>query len=81
MWRTAVTGPVPVVSVLPRCVVAEPGGRPIAETDAAIAIGPEGGWTDTELGLAVDRVRLGPNILRTESAAIAASTLLSYVRH
>ncbi|MCP5114891.1 MAG: 16S rRNA (uracil(1498)-N(3))-methyltransferase [bacterium] len=48
---------------------------------AALLIGPEGGWTDDERELAVSRgwqpVSLGPQILRTETAAIAATAVLS----
>ncbi len=40
-----------------------------------IAIGPEGGWSDDELAAARDRVSLGPNILRVETAAVAATAL------
>jgi 16S rRNA (uracil1498-N3)-methyltransferase len=40
-----------------------------------VAIGPEGGWSDAELAAARDRVDLGPTILRTETAAVAASAL------
>ncbi|HVW35656.1 MAG TPA: RsmE family RNA methyltransferase, partial [Pirellulales bacterium] len=39
------------------------------------AIGPEGGWTEVELGMARDHgwqiVGLGPRILRVETAALA----------
>ncbi len=46
-------------------------------------IGPEGGWSDKEIHLfnqhACKSVTLGGRILRTETAAIAAITLLQYV--
>jgi 16S rRNA (uracil1498-N3)-methyltransferase len=45
-------------------------------------IGPEGGFTDEEHGLAVksgfSSVGLGPRILRTETAAITALSILQY---
>ncbi len=44
-----------------------------------IAIGPEGGWNDFELGLlsrhGFDPVSTGPRILTTTTACIAALTL------
>lgn len=43
----------------------------------AIVVGPEGGWSPTELELIGDRgVTLGPLVLRTDSAAPAACTVL-----
>ena len=46
------------------------------ERELSLAIGPEGGWTESELASFDDhgwlRASLGPNILRTETAAIAA---------
>lgn len=46
----------------------------------AVLIGPEGGWTPEEIQLAESRgvhpLALGPHILRTETAACAALTLL-----
>jgi 16S rRNA (uracil1498-N3)-methyltransferase len=48
----------------------------------AIAIGPEGGWTDAEFSSAGDRgfaeVALGTNILRTETAVCAALAAVQY---
>jgi 16S rRNA (uracil1498-N3)-methyltransferase len=48
-------------------------------SELSLAIGPEGGWTESELALfdknAWLRVSLGPTILRAETAAIAALVL------
>jgi 16S rRNA (uracil1498-N3)-methyltransferase len=50
----------------------------------ALAIGPEGGFTENErilLGQAgFGRLRLGPRILRTETAPLAALSILQYAR-
>ena len=50
--------------------------------EAALAIGPEGGWTDDEVELAVNagfgEASLGRLILRTETAVVAALASLSY---
>lgn len=49
---------------------------------AAIAIGPEGGWTDAEFACAAAcgfvEVALGANILRTETAVCAALAAVQY---
>lgn len=49
---------------------------------AAIAIGPEGGFSDDEVTFAKENawqcVSLGPRILRTETAAVAAATLVAH---
>lgn len=69
-----------------RCYLDEQGGEPLMRAataaEAAIAVGPEGGWTDAERR-AFDRfgwraVSLGPGILRAETAAIAALAVLSH---
>jgi len=49
-----------------------------------LLIGPEGGLTDHEINLAVTRfnfqaIKLGPRVLRTETAAITALSVLQYV--
>lgn len=53
---------------------------PRSAVRAEIAIGPEGGFTPEELEAfdlsAFSRVRLGPRVLRTETAAIAAIVVL-----
>ncbi|MGC2331382.1 MAG: RsmE family RNA methyltransferase [Candidatus Acidiferrales bacterium] len=49
---------------------------------AAIAIGPEGGWTGEEIAAAsaagFAEVSLGENILRTETAVVAAMAVVSF---
>ncbi len=61
-------------------IVAEPGGLPVRqlvlEPPVTIAIGPEAGFAADEAPDA-PRLGLGPRILRTETAAIAAATLVA----
>jgi 16S rRNA (uracil1498-N3)-methyltransferase len=56
--------------------------KPNAGEAAAILVGPEGGWTDRERSQLVaaswEPVSLGPQILRAETAAIAAVAVLSH---
>lgn len=51
-------------------------------TSASLAIGPEGGWTDEEIRAATAagfaEASLGENILRTETAVLAALSLLRF---
>ncbi|HMH13417.1 MAG TPA: RsmE family RNA methyltransferase [Edaphobacter sp.] len=51
------------------------------DTDTALAIGPEGGWTPEEMALFTHHkwlpVTLGPRILRAETAAIASIAIAS----
>ncbi len=75
VWRVEIDAPVEASTVLADFVVAEPGGRRLESTDRSVAIGPEGGWSPGELDAARDRVSLGSNILRTETAAVAATAL------
>ncbi|MBU3916457.1 16S rRNA (uracil(1498)-N(3))-methyltransferase [bacterium] len=45
-----------------------------------LLIGPEGGWDDEELELLVcEKVHLGPRILRAETAAISAISIIQYL--
>jgi 16S rRNA (uracil1498-N3)-methyltransferase len=65
-------------------LLAHPGGEPVAQygatTMVVLAIGPEGGFTDAEVqqaeGLGWQTLCLGPNILRVETAGLAASAAL-----
>lgn len=60
-------------------VLAHPGGGPPA-LGAPILIGPEGGWSNAEVGAASSLVGLGPTVLRAETAAVVAGTLLTALR-
>ena len=68
------------------CYVLAPGGaasfaeEPAPQQAVHVLVGPEGGWSDAELA-AFDaagcrRVRLGPRVLRTETAGLAAIAAL-----
>jgi len=76
VWLPEIHGPRPARDVLPGAAAAEPGGRPLAVTDRVVAIGPEGGWSPTELELAAATVTLGDTVLRVETAAVAAAARL-----
>ncbi len=62
--------------------VGRAGARPSPQVPV-LAVGPEGGWTDAEVGLLEEkgfaRISLGPRILRTDTALIALlSRLMEY---
>jgi 16S rRNA (uracil1498-N3)-methyltransferase len=67
--------------------LAHPGGKPVWEmageraSPTRLAIGPEGGLTDAEVGQAIDAgwplVDLGPRILRVETAAVALAAVVA----
>lgn len=56
--------------------VAEPGTTGSLRGVRAIAIGPEGGWATDEWPQNQARIGLGNTVLRGETAAIVAATLL-----
>jgi 16S rRNA (uracil1498-N3)-methyltransferase len=69
-------GPAPLITQLPR-----PEQRRCSDSVTLLA-GPEGGWTDAErtaaAGAGWTPVSLGPLILRAETAAIAAVSLITH---
>jgi 16S rRNA (uracil1498-N3)-methyltransferase len=82
-WLPAIEGPVGFGSAAawPGACLADAGaagGPSLARP--SVLVGPEGGWTDEELGAGLPSIRLGPHVLRTETAAVAAGTLLSALR-
>lgn len=56
------------------------GTTPLSLDRPALFVGPEGGWSEEEVGLAPAVVDLGPTTLRAETATIAAGTLLCALR-
>jgi 16S rRNA (uracil1498-N3)-methyltransferase len=84
VWLPEISGPVPAAELLaaPHIVVAEPGGRRVGPGDTTVLVGPEGGWAPEELaGVADDRrVSLAGNVLRVETAAVAAALALVWQR-
>jgi 16S rRNA (uracil1498-N3)-methyltransferase len=61
--------------------LAEPGGRPPDLGCGVVAIGPEGGWDDAEKERFGAGIGLGPTVLRSETAAVAAGTVLCALRN
>ena len=45
-----------------------------------VLVGPEGGWSDEELAVPLPHLRLGPHVLRAETAAVAAAAVLVALR-
>jgi 16S rRNA (uracil1498-N3)-methyltransferase len=76
VWLPVIEGPVPAAAVLPTAAAAEPGGRAVGAGDTTIAVGPEGGWSEAESERAGSHVSLGSNVLRVETAAVVAVTLM-----
>jgi 16S rRNA (uracil1498-N3)-methyltransferase len=76
VWLPELVGPVHAVDILRSAAVAEPGGDPVTSDVDTIAVGPEGGWSPAELAAAGRTVSLGDQILRVETAAVAAAVLM-----
>jgi len=57
------------------------GGDPPDLAVPAIAVGPEGGWAESELVAAGPLVGLGPTVLRGETAAVAAGVMMCALRN
>jgi 16S rRNA (uracil1498-N3)-methyltransferase len=64
----------------PGAALADRGGAPPSLAHRVVLVGPEGGWAPDEAALELPRMALGPHILRAETAAVAAGSLLSALR-
>jgi len=69
-----------VVGAALGAALAQAGGGPPSLACPTILVGPEGGWDDLELALDLPRVGLGPTVLRSETAAVAAGVFLCGMR-
>jgi 16S rRNA (uracil1498-N3)-methyltransferase len=89
-WLPTVEGPVAFSTLAgagdgeadPGVALAVQGGGPVTLATPTVLVGPEGGWGDEELAAVPDarHVSLGPNVLRAETAAMAAGVLLVALR-
>jgi len=75
---TTLPGLASLVGSLPR--LAQPGGGPPSLDQPVVAVGPEGGWDQEELGSSAAWVGLGSNLLRAETAAIVVGSALCGLR-
>ena len=89
-WLPTVEGPVAFSALVSGeaggaeagVALAVQGGVPLTLATPMVLVGPEGGWSDEELGAVpvARHVSLGPNVLRAETAAMAAGVLLVALR-
>ncbi|MDA8081326.1 MAG: RsmE family RNA methyltransferase [Actinomycetota bacterium] len=68
------------VEMYPGCGVCTQGGTDALELGVPTVVGPEGGFIHSELELFSRRFGLGRNILRSETAAVVVSGILSVRR-
>jgi 16S rRNA (uracil1498-N3)-methyltransferase len=65
---------------VPPAALADLGGRPPARGDMRVLVGPEGGWSDAEREVGLERIAFGRNVLRADTAAIAVGAILAALR-
>jgi len=81
-WLPSIEAPITFAAAarLPGACLADADGVPPSLDRPVVLIGPEGGWDDTERRFALPHVRLGPTVLRAETAALVAATMLIALR-
>lgn len=79
VWLPEVCDVVPFAraAAMSGCALADPDGDDLDPATDTILVGPEGGFTDGERDSVAQRVRLSANVLRVETAALAAGFLLT----
>ena len=68
------------VAARPAVALSDANGVPPSLSWPNVMVGPEGGWSTDEQQANLPRVRLAPTVLRSETAAVAAGTLLVALR-
>ena len=68
------------VAQIPEMAMADYNGEQITGSCKCLAIGPEGGWSPTEGSFDLPKVSLSDQVLRAETAAIVAGSLMSAFR-
>ena len=68
------------VAERPGAALAAPGGAPPTLRHPVVLIGPEGGWSPDEDATPIGRVALGDHVLRAETAAITACSVVAAIR-
>ena len=63
------------VATLPGATLAHLDGGPPAADTRTVLVGPEGGWSPAEEAAVASWVRIGPHVLRAETAALVAGAL------
>jgi 16S rRNA (uracil1498-N3)-methyltransferase len=63
-----------------RVCAADPGGGGASLSHPVVLVGPEGGWAPGEIPESVPTLGLGPTVLRTETACLAAAAALVLLR-
>jgi 16S rRNA (uracil1498-N3)-methyltransferase len=61
-------------------VLAQLSGNPPHASHRVVAVGPEGGWSEAELGSGLPTVGFGLSVLRAETAAVTAGALMMSLR-
>ncbi len=67
-------------AAVPPAALADLGGRVPDRGDRRLLVGPEGGWSDAERDLDLERIAFGRHVLRAETAAIAVGAILVALR-
>lgn len=60
--------------------IAQPAGAPLDSSKVNVLIGPEGGWSESEVNRGFAPVSLGSTILRSETAAVAVGARMCALR-
>jgi 16S rRNA (uracil1498-N3)-methyltransferase len=81
-WLPDISGVVPFSELAgcPGTARASRVGVPPSLALPTVLIGPEGGWSPSEAGHVAPAMALGPGVMRSETAAVAAGVLLAALR-